>query len=237
MKNENEIFRTGSTFRCNRKNKTDGLRLLEDIRENTVKVCFFDPQYRGVLDKLKFGNEGKGRGKSRSALPQMSEDEIVKFILQIERVLLPSGYLFLWVDKFHLCEWKGKWLRDTNLKVVDLITWDKEKVGMGYRTRRKSEYLIVVQKAPVRAKGTWSSRKIPDVWQEKILQKNHPHAKPVGLQLVIIEATTKEGEYVLDPAAGGYSVLKACNLLKRNFVGGDILFGDSEVLAETMEAH
>lgn len=226
MGKSNDVLRTGSKYKCNFKNRADGLELLQDICNESVKVCFFDPQYRGVLDKLSYGNEGKGRGKARSSLEQMSEAVIIDFICEIERVLVPSGYLFLWVDTFHLCDWKGKWLENTGMQVVDLITWDKEKMGMGYRTRRQSEYLIVIQKSPVRAKGTWTTHNIPSVWQEKILNKNHPHAKPVGLQLVLIEATTKENDFVLDPAAGGYSVLRACELMKRNFIGGDIEFGE-----------
>lgn len=42
----------------NRKNKMDGLDLLNSIDTETVKVAFFDPQYRGILDKLSYGNEG-----------------------------------------------------------------------------------------------------------------------------------------------------------------------------------
>ena len=34
---------------------------------------------------------------------------------------------------------------------------------MGYRTRRKSEYCLVLQKVPLRAKGVWRSHNIPDV--------------------------------------------------------------------------
>lgn len=233
---EKEILKSGSAFRCNYKNKTCGMRLLEDIKDETVKVCFFDPQYRGVLDKLKYGNEGKGREKLRCSLSQMSEEDIGNFVVAIERVLMPSGYLFLWVDSFHLCEWKGKWLNETDLQVVDLITWDKGKIGMGYRTRKRSEHLIVIQKRPIKAKGTWSCHNIPDVWSEKILKKNHPHAKPVGLQLALITATTDEGDFVLDPAAGGYSVLRSCVLTKRNFIGGDIKFGEEVKTLEFLKA-
>ena len=46
-------------YKANYKNKTDGLKLLEAIPDKTVKTAFFDPQYRGVLDKLSYGNEGE----------------------------------------------------------------------------------------------------------------------------------------------------------------------------------
>lgn len=213
------------TYLVNKKNKADGLLLMKDIKDQTIKAAFFDPQYRGVLDKLKYGNEGKQRGKARSELQQMSEETIINFIKEIDRVLISSGHLFLWVDKFHLCQGVLPWFNETELNLVDMIVWDKGKIGMGYRTRRKSEYLIVLQKSPIRAKGVWVDHSIPDVWEEKT-PKVHPHSKPIDLQKRLIEATTKKGDYVLDPASGGYSVFEACKMAERNFIGGDIEYGE-----------
>ena len=209
----------------NKKNKIDGLSLMQTIDTESIKVAFFDPQYRGVLDKLSYGNEGISRGKARSSLTQMEPDTIIKFINEINRVLVPSGHLFLWVDKFHLCQGTLDWVINTDLNLVDLITWDKDKIGMGYRTRRKSEYLIVFQKNPVRAKDIWKSHSIPDVWTEKIV-KVHPHSKPIKLQEALILATSEENDIILDPAAGGYSVFEACKNTGRNFIGGDIEYGE-----------
>lgn len=100
----NSVVLQNNGIKFNFKNKCDGIELLKQIGDNALKVVFFDPQYRGVLDKMKYGNEGKSRGKERCALPQMSTEEIREFFVQIERILYPSGYLFLWVDKFHLVE-------------------------------------------------------------------------------------------------------------------------------------
>ena len=210
-----------STNYCiNKQNAADGLDLLNDINDETITTAFFDPQYRGVLDKLKYGNEG-ARQKGRHSLIQMDEDIIIRFIQEIGRVLKPSGYLFLWVDKYHLCQGIQNWLINTNFQIVDLITWDKNKMGMGYRTRNQSEYCIVLQKYPIRAKGYWTDHSIPDVYVER-KSNIHPHSKPVKLQQRLIEATTSPGDYVLDPAAGSYSVYEACRNINRNFIGCDI---------------
>lgn len=219
------VLKENSNIKENYKNKIDGLELLSQIKDNSITSAFYDPQYRGVLDKLHYGNEGKSRGKDRCELQQMSEDIIKEFIKEIERVLKPSGYLFLWVDKFHLCTGVTDWLMNTEFQIVDLITWDKGKIGMGYRTRRKSEYLIIIQKKPIKAKSTWTLHNIPDVWQEKA-SKTHPHSKPIELQKQLILATSQENDYILDPASGGYSVFEACKLTNRNFIGGDIQFGE-----------
>ena len=210
----------------NRRNKMNGLDLLDLLDKESIKVTFFDPQYRGVLDKLSYGNEGKSRGKDRSALPQMSQEIIFEFLAKIELVLKPNGYLFFWLDKFHLFEVKS-WIENyQSLEIVDMIVWNKMKIGMGYRTRRKSEYLVIIQKFPKNARSTWTLHNIPDVWDEKILDKNHTHAKPIELQKQLILATTNENDLVLDPASGGYSVFRACKETNRNFIGCDLEFGE-----------
>ncbi len=201
-------------------NRRDGLLFLRELQPDNFPLCFFDPQYRGILDHQRYGNEGE-RQRARSEMRQMSEAEIRKFVHGIDRVLIPTGHLLFWTDKFHLCTGINSWLDGTNLDIVDLIVWNKLRIGMGYRSRRISEYLVVMQKAPRRAKGVWALHDIPDVWDEKATG-DAPHAKPIGLQSRLIEATTNTGDVVLDPAAGSYSVLKACERLNRRFLGCDI---------------
>jgi site-specific DNA-methyltransferase (adenine-specific) len=151
----------------------------------------------------------------------MDETQIIAFIKAIDRVLMPSGHLLLWIDKYHLCTGIAHWLSATSLNTVDLIVWNKERFGMGYRTRRVSEYFLVLQKAPLRAKGVWRLHDIPDVWAEKV-EGGFTHAKPVGLQGRLIECLTNPDEMVLDPAAGSYSVLTACQRTNRRFLGCDV---------------
>lgn len=208
-----------------RQNNMDGIELLHKIKSDMLKAVFFDPQYRGVLDKLSYGNEGVTRGRARSSLPQMSADIISRFLTEIARVLRPGGYLFLWVDKFHLVEGVTAWFAELPaLQPVDLITWDKMKLGMGYRTRRRAEYLVILQKQPIKAKATWKVHNIPDVISEKV-SRNHPHSKPIELQQRLIAAVTEEGDIVADPAAGGFSVMTAALGIRRHFIGCDAVYG------------
>ena len=216
----------------------DGLDFLAMLSPGTIPVAFLDPQYRGVLEKLAYGNEGKDRGKRRCALEQMTESMIGQFVRGIDRVLIESGHLFLWVDKFHLCQGVRQWFDGTSLDIVDLVTWDKGTLGMGYRTRRRAEYCVVLQKQPRKAKGVWTVHNIPDVFSEdipKVIQEDfpevfpervsrreHPHAKPMKLQGELIAAVSHEKDYVIDPAAGSFSVLQAARSRGRNFLGCDL---------------
>ena len=90
---------------------------------------------------------------------------------------------------------------------------------MGYRTRRKSEYLVVLQKLPRRAKGIWKVHNIPDVWQEDVKRDSFTHKKPIDLQGELIACVSNEDDVVIDPAAGSFSVLNSCEKHGRNFFG------------------
>ena len=114
----------------------DALQLLRGLTSGCTPLVFFDPQYRGVLDKLKFGNEG-ARQKGRAQLPAMTTDYIDDVCREAARVLVPSGYLMRWTDTFHLCESDHLRIADV-LKCVDLIAWDNLRPGNGYRTRRRA---------------------------------------------------------------------------------------------------
>ncbi|CAG8497737.1 29282_t:CDS:2 [Gigaspora margarita] len=174
------IFKENNkTFSFNSQLKMDGLTLLQSLENNSVSVVFFDPQYRGILDKMNYGNEGE-RQIERSKLIQMDEKKIISFVREINRVLKPSG-----------------------------------RIGMGYRTRRSSEYLLILQKTPIKSKG------------------------PLELQKILIEAVSNVGDIILDPAAGSYSVLEACLLSQRTFLDGAYtrLLGNEELGALISRVH
>ena len=208
------------TFKRNTAQHGDALTLLQSLPDSCARLAFFDPQYPGVLDRLKYGNEG-ARQKGRFALPAMTSEYIDACCCETVRVLIPSGYLMRWIDTFHLCE--GDHLR-VPPKCVDLIAWDNLRPGNGYRTRRRGDYLLVLQKPPLLAKKTWRDHSIPSRWPEKVDRGLHPHAKPLGLITRLIGAVTNPGDLVIDPAAGGFGVMQAAVALGRDFIGVDITY-------------
>jgi site-specific DNA-methyltransferase (adenine-specific) len=214
--------RTEIKFNC--RQQMDGWRLLRALDDECAALAICDPQYRGQLDKLAFGNEGE-RQKGRAALPQMSDRDIALFMEQIERVLKPSGYVFLWLDKFSICS--GHHLRYFHLtewlRLVDMLCWDKQRFGMGRRLRCTNEYLVIAQKEPTNARETWRDHSIRDSWSEASDRDAHPHAKPLDLTMRLISSVTKPGDLVVDPCAGSYSTLAACEKTDRRFVGCDLL--------------
>jgi site-specific DNA-methyltransferase (adenine-specific) len=200
----------------------DSFALLRSLPDRCTPLVFFDPQYRGVLDMLKYGNEG-ARQRGRFNLPAMTGGYIDACCREAARVLKPSGYLLRWTDTFHLCE--GDHLRTADvLKCVDLIAWDSLRLGNGYRSRRRGDYLLVMQKPPPVAKATWRDHGICNRWPEKIERGIHPHLKPIGLIGRLIGAVTEPRDLVVDPAAGSFVVMHAAHRLGRDFVGCDIAY-------------
>ena len=146
----------------NQRNQCDGLELLAALEPESIPLCIFDPQYRGVLDKMRYGNEGVSRGRRRSGLPQMSEETIGEFIAGISTALIPSGHLFLWTRQIPSLRPASEPGWETcGLEVVDLVTWNKGRMGMGYRTRRVAEYLLILQKPPTQVGAGWQRDDIP----------------------------------------------------------------------------
>ena len=216
-------------FALNQPQQMDGIVMLQALAPNSISLVFFDPQYRGLLDKQQYGNEGVSRQRERAQLEQMGAETISNFVHEIDRILMPSGHLMLWGDKYTvLGQGVSVFLEGTDLQTVDMIVWNKQRMGMGYRSRQVGEFLVVLQKPPTRAKGIWCDHGIPNVWEEKAVRPRNGelsgvHPKPVGLQQRLIEAVTNPGDIVVDPAAGSYSVLEAAQRAGRRFLGCDLL--------------
>ena len=58
-----------SEYQVNSAQKGDALALLRSLPNDCTPLVFFDPQYRGVMDKLKFGNEGARQQGQSSCRP------------------------------------------------------------------------------------------------------------------------------------------------------------------------
>jgi site-specific DNA-methyltransferase (adenine-specific) len=208
----------------NTRQKMDAVELLSLIPARAAALVILDPQYRAGLDKLAFGNEGV-RQPARAQLKSMDDDTIAFVIEEAARILRPSGHLLLWMDKFSIASghWR-RWLRRASaLNTVDLICWNKLRPGMGRRARCVTEYLVILQKAPIRAKGVWTDHGLRDAWSESSDREIHPHAKPHVLTERLIRACTKRDDLVVDPCAGGYGVMEACRASGRQFLGGDLI--------------
>jgi hypothetical protein len=78
-----------SKFSLNSKQPGEALELLISLPENSTSLVFFDPQYESVRNVLSLNYP----------LYSQSDYQILRILEQIERVLKPSSFCLLWVNK------------------------------------------------------------------------------------------------------------------------------------------
>jgi len=64
----------------------DALDLLRSLPDGCASLGFFDPQFRELLARQQYGNEGVSRQSARAALPAMTPDYIDAVIVEFARV-------------------------------------------------------------------------------------------------------------------------------------------------------
>ena len=129
-----------SKYLPNTKNQGEAWELLTSLASSSVDLVFLDPQYEKVGTVLKLDYP----------LAYTSDYQILRIMEQIERILKPSSFCLLWVNKTLLGNDRiPLWLLKTPLlKIVDFLVWYKKNtLGLGsgegynrgyYRARRFS---------------------------------------------------------------------------------------------------
>ena len=126
-----------------------------------------------------------------------------------------------------------------NFKILNVITWAKTNpppnISCRYFTY-STEFIIWARKSQKKPhyfnyelmKELNGDKQMTDVWQLPAIGKwekscgIHPTQKPLSLLARIIIASTKEGDWVLDPFCGSGTTGIAASLLGRNFLGIDM---------------
>jgi hypothetical protein len=76
-------------FSFNSKQSGEALELLANLESGSVSLVFFDPQYEPVRQVL----------RTNYPLYSQSDYQILRILEQVERVLRPSSFCLLWVNK------------------------------------------------------------------------------------------------------------------------------------------
>lgn len=169
----------------------------------------------------------------------MSPEEINEFNLKwlslCREKLKDNGTI--WISgTYHNIFSVANCLTQLGYKILNVITWAKTNPPPNISCRNftySTEFVIWARKKEKVAhyynyelmKHINDDKQMTDVWRlpaiapwEKSCGK-HPTQKPLGLLSRIILASTKPGEWILDPFAGSSTTGIAANLLGRRFLG------------------
>ncbi len=133
----------------------------------------------------------------------------------------------------------GQILTELHFKILNIVTWQKTNPPPNFSRRyftHSTEQIIWARKnAKIPhyfnyelMKEINGGKQMKDVWALPAIAKwekscgKHPTQKPLLVLTRIIQASTKKGDWILDPFTGSSTTGIAANFLKRNFVGIDI---------------
>ena len=130
-------------------------------------------------------------------------------------------------------------LSELGFKILNVVTWNKTDPpdNVSHRVFKHSAEYIIWAKKSKRAQHRYNyelmrqlndGKQMTDVWRMPAVAKwekscgKHPTQKPLSLLARIIMASTKEGDWVLDPFNGSGTTGIAASLLGRKFLGIDM---------------
>ena len=132
----------------------------------------------------------------------------------------------------------GQLLVELGFKILNIVTWEKTNPPPNFSCRvftHSTEQIIWARKEPKiphyynykLMKEINGGKQMKDVWRlpaiarwEKSCEK-HPTQKPLSVLTRLILASSKKGDWILDPFTGSSTTGIAASLLGRNFLGID----------------
>lgn len=228
MNEPNYFQNPNSAFLLNIVQEGDGLELLRDLKDEVAQLVIFDPQYRDPVDTT-----DKKFYRDLKALPptiNQNQEKIKEFCQQIERVLKKAGWLLIWINQRILLDGNFRDWIPSNLAIKWVLVWIKGEGSQLYKVMGQTqnhfihteEYCLVIRKKPF--KSPVLKKRTTNIFNHLVSQSNRHncHMKPLEMTKSIIEQLTQEGDLIIDPCAGSFVSLRACQNLKRDFLGTDL---------------
>jgi len=109
------------------------------------------------------------------------------------------------------------------------VVYDEETIETYMRDKR---YKDMERRREHLEKGKYATNilRVPSLKGASKEKVGHPSQKPIKLIEMLVESSSKEGDWVLDPFMGSGTTAEACERLKRKWVGIEINPGYAEIV-------
>ena len=219
--------------------KGDCIEILNQARENSVDMIFADPPYflsnggitchAGKMVSVNKGEWDKSKGVEENHKFNLNWLKACQRALKPNRTIWVSGTM-------HSTYSVGFAMQQLGFKILNDIIWEKPNpppnLACRYFTHATETVLWAAKSMTSKhcfnyalMKTENGGKQMKSVWRikppaasEKIFGK-HPTQKPIELLKRCIEASTNEGDFVLDPFSGSGTTGVAALELKRRFCG------------------
>lgn len=223
----------------------DCIKTMKSFDEKSVDVIFADPPYF-----LSSGGISCHSGKQVSVNKAEWDETITpseklsfnrKWLKECRRVLKDDGTI--WISgTFHNIYSVGVALELEGYSIINNITWQKPNPAPNLACRcftNSTETILWARKiSPKGKKGKHyfdyklmkelnDGKQMKDVWLLNLPKKDekefgkHPTQKPISVLERILLASSKEGDFVMDPFNGSGTTGVVATMLKRNYIGID----------------
>ena len=187
----------------------DCLDVMASLRDGSVDIVLMDPPY-STPTVASFG---------RNVTKRLSDLAIQEFYFtaiksELERVMKKDAALFIFCDDIYYAVLVGLFY---DWKQINLLVWDKKRIGMGKPFRRRHELIFYASRGTPVANGTMSH--IPTILEYSITKEHHGAEKPVALCESLIQELSPKGSTVLDPFLGSGTTGVAAMNTNRRFIG------------------
>lgn len=185
---------------------------MKTLPNRCINLIITDPPYG---DNVGYGFNNKTIRNNENPLINCSA------LVEMYRVLKLNSSLYLFTNWKHYPFLTEFVMRYTNFKIRHLVVWKKHNFGLGWAFRHQYELILILEKG----KPKYNLKNFSDVQTCSHInhnKMNHPHEKPIDLLMKMVEHSSKEGDLVLDPFVGSGSTCKACEKLRRRWIGVEL---------------
>lgn len=176
-------------------------------------------QGKGTTARMGFG-AGKDAAQSEKFYPTIDREDMWELVCHLDALTKPNSRTYIMADHEYMPIILG-WVRESGELEWDYskpLVWDKVTMGMGYNWRGMSEYICMLRKGKHRLNDLGRG----DILRHKRIAGGYPTEKPFGLIEELVLNSSREGDWVLDPFAGGGTTAAVCQKHNRNCVTLDI---------------
>ena len=220
----------------------DTFKFLEKMKSESIDMIFADPPY--FLSGGGISNSGgkivsvnKGEWDRKVSLTEKHNFNKA-WICLARRVLKQNGTIWI-TGSLHNIYSVGMALEEEGFKILNNITWQKRNPAPNLSCRyftHSTETLLWARKNDKTARHYFDydtmkamnhNRQMKDVWTGNLTPKSekkygkHPTQKPEYLLEKVILASTKPGDFILDPFVGSGTTGVVAKRLGRKFIGID----------------
>jgi len=131
------------------------------------------------------------------------------------RVLVDGGSALIFADWRQWPNLAGV-VESSNLRINQLVVWDKITMGMGHGFRARHELILHASRGTPTIHNHSTTNVLAHSRADNV---DHPSPKPVGLMLDLLAVVSQPGDLILDPFMGAGATLDACKDSGRRAIG------------------